>query len=226
MSTETRRLVRTDSPGRPPRLSHSSWTMNYYFFFFFFSSSNFLFYISGADPPHVYVHASTLGYFHKPFRSALASANSCAEVKKKGKKVPLQWRRRCWKAMLRVCSLRLGSSTGACDWGFSLLTKLVFKSAANSLTVCFVWLVKETIGWTPELLRSKCIMDRFYVKKSFCCCCCLFVCFFFRKTVLKTFSCRISTREVINHKGGKKNKKWFIGKWVKRVNNNLRCDAI
>ena len=27
-STETRRLVRTDSPGRPPRLSHSSWTIN------------------------------------------------------------------------------------------------------------------------------------------------------------------------------------------------------
>ena len=26
-STETRKLVRTDSPGRPPRLSHSSWTM-------------------------------------------------------------------------------------------------------------------------------------------------------------------------------------------------------
>ena len=26
-STETRRLVRTDSPGRPPLLSHSSWTM-------------------------------------------------------------------------------------------------------------------------------------------------------------------------------------------------------
>ena len=26
-STETRRLVRTHSPGRPPRLSHSSWTM-------------------------------------------------------------------------------------------------------------------------------------------------------------------------------------------------------
>ena len=26
-STETRRLVRTDSPGRPPQLSHSSWTM-------------------------------------------------------------------------------------------------------------------------------------------------------------------------------------------------------
>ena len=26
-STETRRLVRTDSPGRPPRLSLSSWTM-------------------------------------------------------------------------------------------------------------------------------------------------------------------------------------------------------
>ena len=25
-STEARRLVRTDSPGRPPRLSHSSWT--------------------------------------------------------------------------------------------------------------------------------------------------------------------------------------------------------
>ena len=27
-STETRTLVRMDSPGRPPRLSHSSWTMN------------------------------------------------------------------------------------------------------------------------------------------------------------------------------------------------------
>ena len=26
-STETRKLVRTDSLGRPPRLSHSSWTM-------------------------------------------------------------------------------------------------------------------------------------------------------------------------------------------------------
>ena len=26
-STETRRLVRTDTPGRPPRLSHSSWIM-------------------------------------------------------------------------------------------------------------------------------------------------------------------------------------------------------
>ena len=41
MSTETMRLVRTDSPGRPPRLSHSSWTMNsllrtVFFFFFFF----------------------------------------------------------------------------------------------------------------------------------------------------------------------------------------------
>ena len=29
MSTETRRLVRMDSPGRPPWLSHSSWTMSY-----------------------------------------------------------------------------------------------------------------------------------------------------------------------------------------------------
>ena len=28
-STEARRLVRTDSPGRPPRLSHSSWTMSF-----------------------------------------------------------------------------------------------------------------------------------------------------------------------------------------------------
>ena len=28
-STETRRLVRTDSPGQLPRLSHSSWTMCY-----------------------------------------------------------------------------------------------------------------------------------------------------------------------------------------------------
>ena len=27
-STETRRLVRTDSPGRPPRLPHSSWNMH------------------------------------------------------------------------------------------------------------------------------------------------------------------------------------------------------
>jgi len=27
-SKDTRRLVRTDSPGRPPRLSHSSWTMD------------------------------------------------------------------------------------------------------------------------------------------------------------------------------------------------------
>ena len=27
-STDTRRLVKTDSPGRPPRLSHSSWTMD------------------------------------------------------------------------------------------------------------------------------------------------------------------------------------------------------
>ena len=29
-STETIRLVRTESPGRPPRLSHSSWTLNIY----------------------------------------------------------------------------------------------------------------------------------------------------------------------------------------------------
>jgi len=27
MSMETRRLIRADSPGRPPQLSHSSWTM-------------------------------------------------------------------------------------------------------------------------------------------------------------------------------------------------------
>ena len=32
MSTETRRLVRMDSPGRPPRLSHSSWTMTAFSF--------------------------------------------------------------------------------------------------------------------------------------------------------------------------------------------------
>ena len=31
-STETRRLVRTDSPGRPPRLSHSSWTMSWLYY--------------------------------------------------------------------------------------------------------------------------------------------------------------------------------------------------
>ena len=31
-STETRRLVRTDSPARPPWLAHSSWTMNFSFF--------------------------------------------------------------------------------------------------------------------------------------------------------------------------------------------------
>ena len=31
-STETRRIVRTDSPGRPPQLSHSSWTMIFFFF--------------------------------------------------------------------------------------------------------------------------------------------------------------------------------------------------
>ena len=31
-STETRRLVRTDSPGRPPRLSHSSWAMPHWGF--------------------------------------------------------------------------------------------------------------------------------------------------------------------------------------------------
>ena len=30
-STETIRLIRTDSPGRPPRLSHSSWTMSFCF---------------------------------------------------------------------------------------------------------------------------------------------------------------------------------------------------
>ena len=30
-STETRRLVRTDSPGRPPPLSHSSWTMTFHY---------------------------------------------------------------------------------------------------------------------------------------------------------------------------------------------------
>ena len=29
-STETRKLVRTDSPGWPPPLSHSSWTMSYW----------------------------------------------------------------------------------------------------------------------------------------------------------------------------------------------------
>ena len=35
-SMETRRLVRTDSPGRPPRLSHNSWTMNLILFYFIF----------------------------------------------------------------------------------------------------------------------------------------------------------------------------------------------
>ena len=29
MSTETVKLIRIESPGRPPRLSHSSWTLNY-----------------------------------------------------------------------------------------------------------------------------------------------------------------------------------------------------
>ena len=34
-SAETRRLIRTDSPGCPPRLSHSSWTMLFWLFWFF-----------------------------------------------------------------------------------------------------------------------------------------------------------------------------------------------
>ena len=37
---ETRRLVRTDSPGRPPRLSHSSWTMSVLRSFCFCSMSS------------------------------------------------------------------------------------------------------------------------------------------------------------------------------------------
>ena len=40
-STETRRLVRADSPGRPPRLSHSSWTM-YVLLFVHWLSRNIL----------------------------------------------------------------------------------------------------------------------------------------------------------------------------------------
>ena len=43
-STETRRLVRTDSPGRPPRFSHSSWTM------WVFTSNNIPFLLSALSP--------------------------------------------------------------------------------------------------------------------------------------------------------------------------------
>ena len=41
-STEIRRLVRTDSPGRPPRLSHSSWTTLYDMLWLYWVVSIFL----------------------------------------------------------------------------------------------------------------------------------------------------------------------------------------
>ena len=74
-STETRRLFRTDSPGRPPRLSHGSWTITTQIIpgvsFIsstpltpaqikpksFESRSNLFFVLTGAAAPHVYVRA-------------------------------------------------------------------------------------------------------------------------------------------------------------------------
>ena len=55
-STETRKLVRTDSPGWPPRLSHSSWTMSYWLSILSHEKSKF---IPPSPAPHTWVHIST-----------------------------------------------------------------------------------------------------------------------------------------------------------------------
>ena len=62
-STETRRLVRTDSPGSPPRLSHSSWTAGWLIDDRLYSAQYFP--LSWADslPLHVILHAGMTGYF-------------------------------------------------------------------------------------------------------------------------------------------------------------------
>ena len=57
-SAETRRLVRTDSPGRPPRLSHISWTMHLsYTWYYYYSPSEAV--ISIIRPKQ----SAKIGYF-------------------------------------------------------------------------------------------------------------------------------------------------------------------
>ena len=56
-STETRRLVRTDSPGRPPRLWRSSWTMTWFVVVDrFYSSSAILRSRADSLRSHVILH--------------------------------------------------------------------------------------------------------------------------------------------------------------------------
>ena len=55
---ETRRLVRTDSPGRPPQLSHSSWTM-------------YNFYLSSGNSRDVFGLCSAYIVVYRPHQQAL-----------------------------------------------------------------------------------------------------------------------------------------------------------
>ena len=73
-STKTRRLVRTDSPGRPHRLSHSSWTMDSWMIrwrlYTYRSHQNDSCIKMGSDESHLNVWAGSDGQsqdsVHKP----------------------------------------------------------------------------------------------------------------------------------------------------------------
>ena len=105
-STETGRLVRTDSPGRPPRLSHSSWTMLeewiqnciisismgvHYFchsvclFFIFIQCKryNFLALLPPPNPPtHIVRHLEVLGICGEILTFIIIIMNDCMHTQK------------------------------------------------------------------------------------------------------------------------------------------------
>ena len=141
-STETVALIRTKSPGRPPRLSHSSWTL----------------YVAWAKAfiPKIHPDIASLSLPPPPHQPAISKAKHCTYFQKKNNN-----RKPCF--CLFVCFVHIYFLRFALSFCLSLsvfLCVCLFPSHSHS-TVSFAYLPKMRVvgyvsSWTICKSRILC----------------------------------------------------------------------
>ena len=113
MSTETRRLVRTDSPGWPPRLSHVSWTTSEYMYIVTIVLVSSIYQVHSSRFCCLSLLTSTLLFFTSVVKRKTSISNTLQYTNVCDIKLRLNMRLRMWAAhtvdALDLCTIFSGT---------------------------------------------------------------------------------------------------------------------
>ena len=98
MSTETRRLIRTDSPGRPPRLSHITWTTSEYMYIVTIVLVSSIYQVHSSRFCCLSLLTSTLLFFTSVVKRKTSISNTLQDTNVCDIKLRLNMRLRMWAA--------------------------------------------------------------------------------------------------------------------------------